>query len=162
MKKAIYLMPHRFGRRVIQRALRATGDNVLAPEQYRALFLGEFSIEGRDPDLVKLADEYHQRSEEYDRAVCTGPIGPDGIMPANHTELAKINRHAEQLRRELGDRALRAGFTLVQFKEAMMHHMRRGPTAIAAAAARQDRPAMWIDEYDFDRRHANATPRCDQ
>jgi hypothetical protein len=162
LKKAIYMMPRRFGRTSIQRALRATGDNVLAPEQYRALFQGEFSIEGQDPDLVKLADEYHQRAEAYDRTVCTGPIGPDGIMPANHAELAKINRHAEQLRHELAGRALRAGFTLMQFKEAMMHHIRRGPTAIAAAAARQDRPAMWIDEYDFDRRHADATPHCDQ
>jgi hypothetical protein len=162
LKGAIYLMPRRFGRKAIQRALRATGDNVLTPEQYRALFLGEFSIEGRDPDLVKLADEYHRRAEAYDHTVCTGPTGPDGIMPANHAELEKINRHAEQLRRELAGRALRAGFTLVQFKEALMHHIRRGPTAIGAAAARQDRPAMWLDEYDFDRRHADATPRCNQ
>lgn len=148
----IYLMPRRFGRRVIRRALRATGDNVLAPEQYRALFLGEFSIEGQDPDLVKLADEYHQRAEAYDRTVCTGPMGPDGIMPATDAELAAINRHADQLRRELVDRALRAGFTAAQFKVAMMHHIRRGPSAVAATAARQDRPAMWIDEYDFDRK----------
>lgn len=144
MKEAIYLMPRRFGRRVIRRALRATGDNVLAPEQYQALFLGEFSIEGQDPDLVKLADEYHQRAEAYDRTVCTGPMGPDGIMPATHAELAAINRHADQLRRELVDRALRAGFTAEQFKEAMMHYIRRGPSAVAAAAARQDRPEAWI------------------
>lgn len=142
------MMPRRFGRTVIARALRATGDDQLTPEQYRALFYGEFSIEGQDPDLVALAEEYYRRAEEYDRTVCTGPIGPDGIMPTTPAELAAINRHADQLRLELVDRALQAGFTAAQFKEAMMHQVRRGPTAVTAQAARQDRPADWIeDEY---------------
>lgn len=144
MSRTILMMPHRFGKTAIARALRATGDDQLTPEQYRALFYGEFTIEGRDPDLVNLAAEYYRRAEEYDRTVCTGPIGPDGIMPATPAELAAINRHADQLRRELVDRALQAGFTAAQFKEAMMHQVRRGPTAVAAQAARQDRPAAWI------------------
>jgi hypothetical protein len=119
-------MPRRYGRAAITRALRATGDEVLAPEHMRALLQGEFSIEGRDPDLVKLAAEYHRRTEEYDRMVCTGPIGRDGIMPATRAELGAIDRHARQVRAELVDRALQAGFTEPQFKEAMMHHLRRG------------------------------------
>ena len=144
----VFMMPRRFGRAALARALRATGDDQLTPEQYQALFYGEFSIEGQDPDLVNLAAEYYRRAEEYDRTVCTGPIGPDGIMPATRAELAAINRHADQLRRELVDRAMRIGFTAAQFKEAMMHLVRRGPTAVAAQAARQDRPAAWIqDEY---------------
>jgi hypothetical protein len=141
-------MPRRFGKAAIARALRATGDDQLTPAQYRALFYGEFSIEGQDSDLVNLAAEYYRRAEEYDRMVCTGPFGPDGIMPATRAELAAINRHADQLRRELIGRALQAGFTAAQFKEAMMHQVRRGPTAMAAQAVRQDRPAAWIeDEY---------------
>jgi hypothetical protein len=144
MTRTILMMPRRFGRTAIARALRATGDDQLTPEQYRALFYGEFSIEGQDPDLVALAEEYDRRTELYDRTVCTGPIGPDGIMPATHAELAAINRHAHQVRRELVDRAVRAGFTEAQFKEAMMYQARRGPTAVAAQAARQDRPAAWI------------------
>lgn len=148
--KVVYLMPRRFGKASMLRAVRATGDDALSPEQYRALFYGEFSIEGRDPDLVELADEYHRRTEAFDRTVCTGPIGRDGIMPANARELGLINANAQRIRRELVDRAVRAGFTEAQFKEAMMHHIRRGPAAVAAQAARQDRPAMWIDEYDFD------------
>jgi hypothetical protein len=147
--KAILLMPHRYGRAAIARALRATGDDYLTPEQHRALFQGEFSIEAQDRELVALAEEYERRAEAHDRTVCTGPMGPDGIMPATHAELAAINRHAHQLRRELVDRAVRAGFTEAQFKEAMMHQARRGPSAIAAQAARQDRPAAWmiLDEY---------------
>ncbi len=148
MTRTVLMMPRRFGRTAIARALRATGDDELTPEQYRALFQGEFSIEAQDRELVALAEEYDRRTELYDRTVCTGPIGPDGIMPATHAELAAINRHAHQVRRELVDRAVRLGFTEAQFKEAMMHQARRGPSAVAAQAARQDRPAAWImDEY---------------
>lgn len=145
---AVLMMPRRFGRAAIARALRATGDDHLTPEQMRALFHGQFSIEGQDPDLVNLAAEYYRRTEAYDRTVCTGPIGPDGVMPATRAELAAINGYAHQVRHELVDRALRAGFTASQFKEAMMHQVRLGPTAVAAQAARQDRPVVWImDEY---------------
>jgi len=142
--KTVLMMPRRFGRTAIARALRATGDDQLTPEQYRALFQGEFSIEAKDRELVALAEEYDRRTELYDRTVCTGPIGPDGIMPATPAELAAINRHADQVRRELVDRAMRAGFTAAQFKEAMMHQVRQGPAAVAAQAARQDRPPTWI------------------
>lgn len=142
------MMPRRFGKTAIARALRATGDDELTAEQYRALFYGEFSIEAKERELMDLAEEYDRRTELYDRMVCTGPIGLDGIMPATHAERAAINRHARQVRRELVDRAVRAGFTETQFKEAMMHQARRAPTAMAAQAARQDRPAVWLmDEY---------------
>lgn len=147
--KAILLMPRRYGRAATARALRSTGDDYLTPEQHRALFQGEFSIEAQDRELVALAEEYDRRAEAYDRTVCTGPIGPDGIMPATHAELAAINRHAHQVRRELVDRAVRSGFTEAQFKEAMMHQARRGPLVMAAQATRQDRPTAWMimDEY---------------
>jgi len=148
MTKTVFMMPRRFGKTAIGRALRATGDDELTPEQYRALLYGEFSIEAKDRELMALAEEYDRRTELYDRTVCTGPIGPDGIMPRTHAELAAIGRHAHQVRRELVDRAVRAGFTEAQFKEAMMHQARRGPSAVAAQALRQDRPAAWIvDEY---------------
>lgn len=152
MMKTVFMMPRRFGKTAIARALRATGDDELTPRQYRALFYGEFSIEAQDRDLVTLAEEYNRRTELYDRTVCTGPIGPDGIMPATHAELVAIGRHAHQVRRELVDRALRAGFTEAELKEAMMHQARRGPAAIAAQAARQDRPTSWIvDEYQAEK-----------
>jgi hypothetical protein len=56
--------------------------------------------------LRELAEEYHRRAEEYDRTVCTGPVGRDGILPASHYELTMINRNALSLKRELEDRAM--------------------------------------------------------
>lgn len=148
--KAVFMMARRYGRNTMLRAMRATGDEALTHEQHRALFQGEFSIEARDRFLIHLADEYHQRTEAFDRTVCTGPMGHDGIMPMNHRELALINANAQRIRRELVDRAVQAGFTEAQFKEAMMHSIRRGAPAVAAAAARQDRPEAWVREYDVD------------
>lgn len=123
---ALFMGGRRAGRTVMLRALRATGDDALTLQQTRALFHGQFSIEGSDPDLVKLAAEYYERTEAYDRTVCTGRIGRDGIMPANGAELEAVNRNAAQVRAQLVDRALRAGFTAEQFKEALMHHLRGG------------------------------------
>lgn len=148
--KAVFMMPRRYGRSTMLRAMRATGDDQLTLEQHRALFQGEFSIEAQDRMLVQLAAEYHQRTEAFDRTVCTGPMGHEGIMPANHRQRALINANAQRIRRELVDRAVQAGFTEAQFKEAMMHSIRRGAPAIAATAARQDRPEAWVREYDVD------------
>lgn len=148
--KAIFMMARRYGRNTMLRAMRATGDEVLTHEQHRALFQGEFSIEARDRVLVELADEFHRRTEAFDRTVCTGPMTQNGVMPANHREGAVINANAQRIRRELVDRAVQAGFTEAQFKEAMMHSIRRGAPAVAAAAARQDRPEAWVREYDVD------------
>jgi hypothetical protein len=117
-----------------------------APADFRALYQGTFTA--TESLLDALAAEYYRRAEEYDLTVCTGPMGQDGILPATPAEFVAINRHADQLRRELVDRAMRAGFTAAQFKEAMMHQVRKGPTAVAAQALRQDRPTAWImDEY---------------
>ena len=55
--------------------------------------------------LFALAEEYHQRTEAFDRTVCTGPILHGSIMPATPREMATINRHAAAVRRELEDRA---------------------------------------------------------
>jgi hypothetical protein len=72
----------------------------------------------------------------------------DGIMPANHREQAIINANAHNIRRKLVERAVQTCFTEVQFKEVTVHHIPRSSTAVLATAARQNRPAMWIDEYD--------------
>lgn len=41
--------------------------------------------------------EYYDRCEGYDRTVCTGPMGRDGVMPVNPEQRAIINRHAANL-----------------------------------------------------------------
>lgn len=56
------------------------------------------------PDLYRLARQYLDECEAYDRTVCTGPIRDGSIMPATTYELALINRFAahvlERVRRE--------------------------------------------------------------
>lgn len=61
-----------------------------------------------DKYLNDLAKEYHDRTEAYDKLVCTGGIGPGGsIMPADHHESTDINRHALRVLAELQAKACR-------------------------------------------------------
>lgn len=55
---------------------------------------GTFEPSAEDRYLHELAKEYHEKCEAYDRTVCTGPIGLDGILPANGREAGKICRNA--------------------------------------------------------------------
>ena len=69
--------------------------------------------------LDKLAREYHRRTEEYDRTVCTGPIIRGAIQPMNDRERARINRHALKVSRELRRKAAELGFTRAEFNAAV-------------------------------------------
>ena len=69
--------------------------------------------------LRELAREYHQRTEAYDRTVCTGPIVRGGIMPATGEERALITRNANAMRYDLGVEAAKLGFTPKQWQEAI-------------------------------------------
>lgn len=69
--------------------------------------------------LRELAREYHERTEAYDRTICTGPIVRGGIMPATPEQHALINRHARTVRDELGIEAARLGFSPKQWREAI-------------------------------------------
>lgn len=44
--------------------------------------------------LHKIAKIYHENCEAYDRTVCTGPVGRDGITPSNYKESGLINLNA--------------------------------------------------------------------
>lgn len=59
----------------------------------------------RDNRLHELATRYHTECEAYDQTVCTGPMGQDGIMPANPHEMALINRNAYAVRKRLTEEA---------------------------------------------------------
>lgn len=63
----------------------------------------------RDNRLHELATRYHTECEAYDRTVCTGPIGQDGIMPANPREMALINSNAHAVLKRLMEKAAREG-----------------------------------------------------
>ena len=57
---------------------------------WKSLYLGEFndSMESNFHEIVK---EYHERTESFDRIVCTGEIRNGEILPANGYELQLMN-----------------------------------------------------------------------
>jgi hypothetical protein len=68
----------------------------------RIIALGEpWPEDPADKTLRELAREYHERTEAYDRSVCTGPIDRGRIMPANSDQFSAINKHAKMVREEL-------------------------------------------------------------
>lgn len=70
-------------------------------------YFGTFEVTDQDRYLHALAEGYHTRCETYDRTVCTGPVGRDGILPATDWERRKITRNALAVKRELQDQAYR-------------------------------------------------------
>ncbi|MYM70505.1 hypothetical protein GTP45_27385 [Pseudoduganella sp. FT55W] len=86
-----------------------------------AQFFGEFTPAPVTP-LDDLAREYYERTEAYDRTVCTGPIRDGSIMPATAREQSLINRHATDLLRELRQRAERLGYTRNDLRQAMRNY----------------------------------------
>jgi hypothetical protein len=58
--------------------------------------------------LRKLALEYYQRCEEYDRLVCTGPIKNGSVIPIG-AELWLVNQNARKVFKELKDRMILDG-----------------------------------------------------
>lgn len=84
--------------------------------------LQEFAHSPRDVRLYELAKQYHMTCEAYDRTVCTGPVTADGIMPANHRELALINRHAIEVMRGLLDVARADGIGPAELRKAISRY----------------------------------------
>jgi hypothetical protein len=97
-------------------------DRLARPAMQRLVFESEFP---RDDKLDALVDEYYHRTEAYDRSVRTGPIGPDGAIPATHTERAQIAANALNVRRELIERAVQLGHTGQDFLVAMRRYDHR-------------------------------------
>ena len=52
-------------------------------------------------EAVRGWERYYERCESYDRCVCTGPIGRDGILPMTGRELGLIGSNAMKVRREM-------------------------------------------------------------
>lgn len=87
---------------------------------FRREYLGITHQETADERKLRaLAEDYHRRTEAYDRTICTGPILRGGIMPANGWESSQINRHAKAVRDELEVEAAKLGFTPQQWRDAI-------------------------------------------
>jgi hypothetical protein len=66
--------------------------------------------------LRELALEYHQRCEEYDRLVCTGPIKNGSVMPIG-AELGLVCQNSRKVFKELKDRMILDGLSGDLWKE---------------------------------------------
>lgn len=65
------------------------------------LLHGDFSLTEKDRRLYKLAKQYHDETESYDKSVCS-IIDDRGVaMPANIYEQRMINRNALKVRQRL-------------------------------------------------------------
>jgi hypothetical protein len=69
--------------------------------------------------LRELAEQYIKRTEEYDRAICTGPIVNGYIMPSHAAESSACNRNALMVREDLFTKVRQLGFTRQQWLQAI-------------------------------------------
>lgn len=60
-------------------------------------YLCTFRQTPAEAELRQAAERYVSEAETFDRTVCTGLIGKDGILPATLRELALVNRNAHSL-----------------------------------------------------------------
>ena len=88
------------------RDLRSKSDFSAGLSGFDQEYLGTFELTEQDQYLHRLAEEYHTRCETYDRTVCTGPVGRDGILPATDWERREITRNALLVKKELQGRSL--------------------------------------------------------
>lgn len=70
----------------------------MTPDAFRAAYCGTFEPDPLLPQAVSLWRSYYAQCESYDRTVCTGPMGRDGILPATSHERGLISRHAAEQR----------------------------------------------------------------
>lgn len=96
-------------------------------------FVTEYLCQPRETEaehrLRRLAEEYHERTERYDRCICTGPIRDGSIMPANGHEMGMINVHAKAVMEELGEEVRCLGFTTKQWMSAIQASVKVGQSS---------------------------------
>jgi len=69
-----------------------------------------------DQALHELVTAYLEALEDFDQAVCTGGVGPDGgALPANREERALIEKHAREIRILFNDLTWKLGYSMGQF-----------------------------------------------
>lgn len=82
--------------------------------EHLAQFPNPAEIEAR-----KLAAEYHESTEAFDRTVCTGPIVHGAIQPANYYEYSRIAEYARSERRRALEQAERLGISRAELHNAI-------------------------------------------
>lgn len=96
-----------------------------AVETFQQEFLGQFpDLTPEERKLRELAQQYIERTEAYDRTVCTGPITRGEIMPASIQEGALINRNARKVHDELMQDVWALGFLERDFMREIRREIR--------------------------------------
>ena len=97
---------------------------------FKDQYLGNWEPSESDAIKHQLAKRYHELTENYDRTVCTGPIMNGSIRPANHYQLAAINRNATKVRGMIMTEADREGISREEMRRTIsrfdQHDMRPG------------------------------------
>lgn len=66
--------------------------------------------------LTLIAKEYIERTENFDRKVCTGKIIDNAIMPKNENENLVINMNARRVFNELLEKVIYLNYTKEDFR----------------------------------------------
>lgn len=86
---------------------------------FEKFFLGNFDVSEREMFILKLAQSYFDRCEEYDLTVCHGQIVDGCIMPASNEETILINVNAKRVLDDILITAKNHGYTREELKQAM-------------------------------------------
>lgn len=73
-------------------------------EHFRALYLCDFQISEREKIAFHAAKEYYDRTEAFDKTVCSGTNKHGVSMPTNTRELFLISKNAIAVRKEIMQR----------------------------------------------------------
>jgi len=101
------------------------------------------------------AMEFHLRTERYDRSVCTGPILPGGILPANSQEHVLSERNAHKVKTEIWFQVQEAGVPWRSWTKALAEADREFRANMEALLrgvhqeTHQERHERVIDSIDF-------------
>lgn len=82
-------------------------------------YLGTFVLSEAEIKAHELARQYHVETEAYDRSVCTGPMGRDGILPATPYQYGMINCNAKAVFLRLKKKAANYGIDAKTFQRAV-------------------------------------------
>lgn len=84
-------------------------------------FLGLWTVTPEEDRLRQLAEEYHNRCEEYDRIVCSGTCQYDKktAMPIGMYEEGMVRRNAHEVFQKIAVMAEREGYTSGQLRRAI-------------------------------------------
>ena len=100
--------------------LRLPSDREIPQEEWLSSFMCvPWEPSERDKQLNELANQYHERTEDYDRTVCTGPIINGEIRPVHPHERSLINQNAHRVHREIQKEARIQGFTSLELQKAI-------------------------------------------